>query len=182
MLYSYAIMLIGDEEPAAADKALAEALEIYGPDSYDAGHCLGFLGTSAMKQEHYAPAADFFARAAATFRLRGDDDQERWRALANLGWAHARLGRAAQARRELETAVARLERLAGSESYVLLVPFQELGEAQTDAGDAPAAVSTLRRERALADKLFGRGRRQGAAAAVLPARTLAARGGRRGRQ
>ncbi|HEV3456026.1 MAG TPA: serine/threonine-protein kinase [Thermoanaerobaculia bacterium] len=182
MLYSYAIMLIGDEQPAAADRALAEALRIYGPDSYDAGHCLRFLGISAMKQEHYAPAADFFARAAATFRLRGDDDEERWRALANLGWAHARLGRAAQARRELEIAVATLQGLAGSESYVLLVPFEELAEAQTDAGDAPAAVSTLRRERALADKLFGRGSRQVAAADVFLSRSLVARAGDGDRQ
>ncbi|HYL06886.1 MAG TPA: serine/threonine-protein kinase [Thermoanaerobaculia bacterium] len=177
MLYSYAILLIGDEEPAAADKALAEALGIYGPESYDAGHCLRFLGTSAMKQERYAQAADFFTRAAATYRLRGDDNQERWRAFANLGWAHSRLGRPAQARREIEAAVAALERLAGSESYVLLAPFEQLGEAQAAAGDAPAAVATLRRERALAEKLFDRGSRQVAAADVFLARALVARGG-----
>ena len=177
MLYSYAILLIGDDAPAAADRALAEALGIYGPDSYDAGHCLRFLGTSAMKQERYAQAADYFSRAAATFRLRGDDDQERWRALANLGWAHSRLGRVPAARGELETAVARLQRLAGSESYVLLAPFEELGEAQAAAGDATAAVATLQRERALAEKLFGRGSRQVAAADVFLARALVARGG-----
>jgi hypothetical protein len=176
-LFSYAILLMGDEQTAAADKALAEALAIYGPGSYDSANCLRYLGTSAMKQEHYAQAADFFARAAALFRMRADDDQERWRSLANLGWAHLRLGRAVQARRELETAVATIGRLAGSDSYVLIVPLDELGEAQTAADAAPAAVSTFERVRALEEKLFGRANnRELAVSNVLFARALLARG------
>jgi tRNA A-37 threonylcarbamoyl transferase component Bud32 len=176
-LYSYAILLMGEEQTAAADKALAEALAIYGPGDFDSGYCLRYLGVSAAKQERYADAADLFARAAATFRLRGDGNQERWRALANLGWAHLRLGRPAEARGELETAVTTLAKVVGSENYVLIIPLEELGEAQTAAGDAPAAVSTLRRVRALAEKVFGRrSNREVAVSDVLLARALLARG------
>jgi tRNA A-37 threonylcarbamoyl transferase component Bud32 len=155
-LFSYGLLMIGQQEHAGADAALREALGIFGPDRYEAAHCLRYLGLSAMDQERYQEAAGLFIRAADTFeRTMGADDIERWRAMANLGWAHLKLGQAPLARRELAAAVARIERIAGPESYEIRLPLKELGEALMKDGAAAEAVATLDRVRRLEEKLFG---------------------------
>jgi eukaryotic-like serine/threonine-protein kinase len=154
-LFSYGILLMADEDFAAAEAAFSEALSIYGPDRHETGHCLRYLGLTAMRQERYARAADLFARAAEIYqRTRGDRELDHQRALANLGWAHVRLGRVVEGRGELGAAVAALERLGGPETYEIRMPLEQLGEALTATGDADAAVATLRRARALGEKLY----------------------------
>ena len=177
-LFSYGILLSREEEYAAADKAFNDALAIFGPDRFDAGHCLRYLGLSAMGQERYREAAALLARAAETYRrTMGEDDAQRWRAVADLGWAHLRLGRLAEARAELGTALAGIERIGGANDYELIQPLEELGELQTTAGEAGAAVATLRRARALDEKLFGSVERLSIARTdLLLARALLARG------
>jgi len=155
-LFSYGNLLYREDDYAGAHQALSEALAIFGPDRFEAAHCLRYLGRSAMAQDRYAEAADLFARAAETYRRTlGEDDVQRWRAIADLGWAHQRLGRMAAARGELTTAVARLEKTAGPDSYELRQPLEELGELLTASGEAGAALVPLRRARALGEKLFG---------------------------
>jgi tetratricopeptide (TPR) repeat protein len=177
-LFSYAILLGHEQEQAAADKALLEALAIYGPGRYESAHCLRYLGVSAMRQERYADAADLFARSAETYlRTVGENDLDRWRALANLGWAHLRSGQVSAGRGELAAAVTRIERLAGADGYELRQPLEQLGEALTAAGEAQAAVVTLRRVRALEDKLYGTAEHHEVAGSdLLLARALLARG------
>ncbi len=75
--------------------------------------------------------------------------------MANLGWAHLKLKQVPLARRELAAAVARIERLAGPESYALRLPLKELGEALMKSGAATEAIATLERVRRLEEKLFG---------------------------
>ncbi|HVT60442.1 MAG TPA: serine/threonine-protein kinase [Thermoanaerobaculia bacterium] len=176
-LFSYAVLLIKEQEYPAADAALSEALSIFGPDRFDAAHCLRYLGVSAMRRERYAEAAGFFTRAAETYRRTlGEDDVQRWRALANLGFTHFRLGRVQQARRELAAAVAKIERLAGAESYEIEQPLNMLGEVLAAAGAADEAVTTLRRVRALEEKLFKTvEHREVAGSDLLLARALLAR-------
>ncbi|MFL6195283.1 MAG: tetratricopeptide repeat protein, partial [Thermoanaerobaculia bacterium] len=155
-LFSYGVLLLSQPDPASADAPLREALGIYGPDRFEAAHCLRYLGFSAMNQERYQKAADLFTRAADTYeRTLSADDVERWRALANLGWAHLKMGQVPLARRELAQAVARIESLAGPESYELRLPLKELGEALTKAGAGDEAIATLERVRRLEEKLFG---------------------------
>jgi tRNA A-37 threonylcarbamoyl transferase component Bud32 len=154
-LFSYGVLLLGQQQLPEADAALQEALGIFGPDRYDAGHCLRYLGLSAIDQHRYQDAADLFARAAETFRRTlGADDFERWRTLANLGLAHLRLEQVARARQELSTAVAQIERLTGPESYELRLPLKELGEALTKAGATSEAIAVYQRVRHVEEKLF----------------------------
>jgi hypothetical protein len=90
-----------------------------------------------MRQERYAEAAELFARSAETYRRTvGENDLDRWRALANPGWAHLRSGQVSAGRGELAAAVTRIERLAGADSYELRQPLEQLGEALTAAGEA----------------------------------------------
>ncbi|HEY0557238.1 MAG TPA: hypothetical protein VGG20_23485, partial [Thermoanaerobaculia bacterium] len=102
-------------------------------------------------------AAGLFSRAADTFARTalGPNSSERWRAIANLGWAHLKLKQVPQARRELTEAVAKIEQLAGPESYELRLPLKELGETLTAAGATAEAVATLERVHRLEGKLFG---------------------------
>jgi eukaryotic-like serine/threonine-protein kinase len=176
-LFSYAILLIHDEELAAADRALLEAAAIYGPDRPQTAHCLRYLGISAMRQERYDAAADLFARAIEVYRRTTPDrDSQRWRALANLGWVHWRTGRLEQGRDELQTAVGAIENLAGTGDYQLRLPLEQLGEVLTAAGDAGQAVATLRRARTLLDRLYGtREHHEVAGNDLLLARALLAR-------
>jgi tetratricopeptide (TPR) repeat protein/tRNA A-37 threonylcarbamoyl transferase component Bud32 len=179
ILFSYGNLLRREEDYAAAERALSEALAIFGPDRFDAGHCLRYLGLVAMGQERHQEAAALFARAAETYRRTlGEDDVQRWRAVADLGCAHLQLGRITEARRELAAAVAGIERSAGANAYELLLPLTEMGELQTSAGQAGAAVGTLRRARALDEKLYGNVERASVARTdLLLARALLARGG-----
>jgi tetratricopeptide (TPR) repeat protein/tRNA A-37 threonylcarbamoyl transferase component Bud32 len=155
-LFSYSILLIGEQDFEGADKALTEALAIYGPARPETAHCLRYLGISAMGQERYAAAADYFTRAAELFRrLEGEDDVERWRALANLGGAEERGGRIGEGRVRLARAVAQLERLLGRDRYELRLPLEMYGEALTAAGETNHAVEVLQRVKALELKLFG---------------------------
>ena len=128
-LFSYGLLLIGQQEHAAADAALSEALAIFGPSRFESAHCLRYLGLSAMDQERYQDAAGLFVRAAEAYgRTWGMNDSQRWRTIANLGWAHLKLGQEKLARRELTEAVAQIERLSGPESYELRLPLKELGQ------------------------------------------------------
>ena len=155
-LFSYGLLLIGQQELAAADAALGEALEIFGPDRFEGAHCLRYLGLSAMDQERYQDAAALFTRAAEAYsRIWGPNDSQRWRTIANLGWAHLKLGQKQQARQELTEAVAQIERLSGPESYELRLPLKELGQTLMEIGEASGAVATLERVRRLEEKLFG---------------------------
>ena len=155
-LFSYGLLLIGQQELAAADAALGEALEIFGPDRFEGAHCLRYLGLSAMDQERYQDAAALFTRAAEAYgRIWGPNDSQRWRTIANLGWAHLKLGQEQLARRELTEAVAQIERLSGPESYELRLPLKELGQTLMELGDTSGAVTTLERVRRLEEKLFG---------------------------
>ena len=155
-LFSYALLLMGKQELAAADAALRESLSIYGPDRFESAHCLRYLGLSAVDQERYKEAVDLFTRAAEVYeRTLGPDDLQRWRTIANLGWAHLKLGQVSQARLELSSAVSRIESLAGPESYELRLPLKELGETLRKAGANDEAVTTLERVRRLEEKLFG---------------------------
>jgi eukaryotic-like serine/threonine-protein kinase len=183
-LFSYGLLMIGQQEHAGADAALNEALSIFGPTRYDAAHCLRYLGLSAMDQERYQEAAGLFTRAADLYaRNRGENDAERWRAMANLGWAHLKLKQVPLARRELAAAVARIERLAGPESYALRLPLKELGEALVKSGAATEAVATLERVRRLEEKLFGTIRhREVAGSDLLLAQARLARGAAGDRQ
>jgi serine/threonine-protein kinase len=157
-LFSYGILLMASEDFAAAEGAFSEALSIYGPERNETAHCLRYLGLTAMREERYARAADLFARAAEIYqRLRGDQEPDHQRALANLGWAHVRLGRVVEGLGELSAAVAALERQGGPETYEIRLPLEQLGEALMAAGKVDAAVATLRRARALGEKLFGTG-------------------------
>ncbi|HEV7507330.1 MAG TPA: serine/threonine-protein kinase [Thermoanaerobaculia bacterium] len=155
-LFSYGLLLVGRQEHSAADAALREALSIFGPDRYEAAHCLRYLGVSAIDQERYQDAAELFTRAAEAYeRTLGANDAERWRAIANLGWAHMKLNQLALARRELTEAVTQIERLAGPESYELRLPLKKLGETLTQAGATTEAIATLERVQRLEEKLFG---------------------------
>lgn len=155
-LFSYGLLLVGRQELPAAEAALREALSIYGPDRYEAAHCLRYLGVSAIVQQHYEDAATLFTRAAETYvRTLGPNDAERWRAVANLGWAHMELNRLALARRELTEAVAEIERLAGPESYEIRLPLKKLGETLTKQGATAEAIAVLERVKRLEEKLFG---------------------------
>ena len=176
-LFSYGILLIGDQDYAGADRTLSEALAIYGPARTETGHCQRYLGISAMGQERYAEAADHFRRAADLFRrIDGDDDVERWRSLANLGWAEERSGRIGEGRAQLAEAVAQIERLLGRERYELRLPLEMYGEALTAAGEANQAVAVLQRLQALELKLFGtREHREVAESELVLARALLAR-------
>ena len=175
-LFSYGILLGHEDEHVAADKSFSEALAIFGPDHFEAGHCLRYLGLSAMRQERYRDAAALLARAAETYRRTlGENDVQRWRAVADLGWAHLRLGRLTEARGELATALAGIERVAGANVYELIQPLQEMGELETSAGEAAAAVITLQRVRALDEKLFHAERPSMARTDLLLARALLAR-------
>jgi tetratricopeptide (TPR) repeat protein len=154
-LFSYALLLMGRQELKAADAALREALGIFGPDRPDSAYCLRYLGLSAMDQERFQDAAGLFNRAAGTFaRTLGKDDVERWRVIANLGWAHLKLKQVPLARQELSEAVASIERLAGPESYELRLPLKELGQTLTEAGADNEAIAALERVRRLEEKLF----------------------------
>jgi eukaryotic-like serine/threonine-protein kinase len=176
-LFSYGLLLLGQRQPAA-DGPLREALGIYGPDRYEGAHCLRYLGLSAMNQRRYQKAAGLFARAAAIYKnTLGLDDAQHWRALANLGWAHQKLGRIGWARRELATAVTRIEQLTGPESYELRLPLKQLGETLSKAGAHDEAVATLERVRRMEEKLFGTIRhREVAGSDLLLARARIARG------
>ncbi|QQR75915.1 MAG: serine/threonine protein kinase [Holophagales bacterium] len=178
-LFSYGVLLLGGQEHAAAEAALREALDIFGPDRFDSAHCLRYLGLSAAGQERYAEAADLYARAAEIYsRTLGPGNVQQQRALANLGWAHARMGKVGEGLAELAGAVAAIERAAGGESYEVRLPLKQLGEVQTTAGRAAAAVATLERVRALEVKLFGtRDHREVAGSELLLARALLARAG-----
>jgi serine/threonine-protein kinase len=176
-LFSYGVLLLGQRQPAA-DGPLREALDIYGPDRFEGAHCLRYLGLSAMNQGRYQEAAGLFTRAAATYAsTMGLDDTQHWRAIANLGWAHLKLGRIGLARQELATAVTRIEQLTGPESYELRLPLKQLGETLTQAGDHDQAVATFERVRRMDVKLFGTARHHEVAGAdLLLARALIARG------
>jgi tetratricopeptide (TPR) repeat protein/tRNA A-37 threonylcarbamoyl transferase component Bud32 len=156
-LFSYGLLLIGRQELKGADAALTEALGIWGPNRFESAHCLRYLGLSAMDQERYQEAAGLFSRAADTYARTalGPDSAERWRAIANLGWAHLKLKQVPQARRELTEAVAKIEQLAGPESYELRLPLKELGETLTASGATTEAIATLERVHNLEGKLFG---------------------------
>ncbi len=177
-LFSYAVLLIEEEEYAGADKALTQALGIFGPDRRDAGHCLRYLGISALGQERFADAAAYFNRAIASYRRNlGENNPEMWRASANLGWAHYKMGRTAQGRQELATAVARIEALSGPDVYSLRLPLQQYGEVLAATGDAAHAVEVLQRDRQLDLKLFGTQEHHEVAEVDLElARALLARG------
>ncbi len=111
LCFSYGLLLVGQQEHVAADATLSESLKLFGPDRFEAAHCLRYLGLSAMDQERYQDAAALFNRAADTYeRTLGINDAERWRAIANLGWAHLKLEQVALARQELTVAVAQIER------------------------------------------------------------------------
>ncbi|HEY2291721.1 MAG TPA: serine/threonine-protein kinase [Thermoanaerobaculia bacterium] len=183
-LFSYGVLLQYQQEHQAADAAFNEALDIFGPDRFEAGHCLRYLGLSAMDEERYQDAAELFTRAAETYRrIWGKDDLQRWRAIANLGWAHLKLKQVPLARRELSEAVASVERLAGPESYELRMPLKELGQTLTEAGANDEAVATLQRERRLEEKLFGTIRhREVGGSDLLLAQALIARDGPADRQ
>ena len=178
MLFTYALTLTTQQEYARADQTFAEALGIFGPDRFEAAHCLRYLGRSAIKQERYREAASLLARAVETYRrtLPGDQVQQ-WRAVADLGRAHLRLGRISEARAEVTEAVSRIERAAGAGAYEVLEPLRTMGEIETAAGQATAAVATLRRTKALYQKLFaGTGEHPEIAATdLLLARALLAR-------
>ncbi|HEX6899755.1 MAG TPA: serine/threonine-protein kinase [Thermoanaerobaculia bacterium] len=176
-LFSYGLLLLGQQRPAA-DGPLREALGFYGTDRYEGAHCLRYLGLSAMNRQSYQEAAGLFARAAAIYeRTLGLDDAQHWRALANLGWAHQKLGRIGLARRELATAVTHIEGLTGPESYELRLPLKQLGETLSKAGAHDEAIATLERVRRLEEKLFGTIRhREVAGSDLLLARARIARG------
>ena len=177
-LFSFGILELGTQRYAEAEAAFAEALAIFGPERFEAAHCLRYRGLVAAGRERYADAAELFAAAAETYsRTVGEDDLQRHRALANVGWAHLRLGRTGEALAQLAAAVAAIERLGGPRSYELRLPLKQLGEAQTAAGEARAAVETLLRVRALEEELFGtRDHREVAGGDLLLARALLARG------
>ena len=177
-LFSYGLLLVGRQELKAAEAALQEALGIYGTDRYEGGYCLRYLGLSAMDQERFADAATLFTRAADTLgRTLGPDDFERWRTVANLGWAHLKLKQIPLARQELSQAVASIERLSGPDSYALRLPLKELGETLTEAGATHEAVATLERLHKLEGKLFGTFQHADVAGSeLLLAQALLARG------
>jgi eukaryotic-like serine/threonine-protein kinase len=155
-LFSYGVLLKDRQELQAADAAFREALDIFGLDRFEAAHCLRYLGLSAMSQERYRDAAELFTRAAETYgHTLGPDDLQRWRAIADLGWAHLKLQQIPLARQELTRAVARIEQITGPQGYELRMPLRELGETLTQAGATAEAIAMLTRERQLAEKLFG---------------------------
>jgi serine/threonine-protein kinase len=155
-LFSYGILLIGEERFADADKALTESLAILGPDRFESASDLRYLGLSAMGEERYAAAADYFSRSVETYRrIVGPNDAQLWRATANLGYAHFRQGHVAQARGELEAALAHLEALTGPNDYELCRPLEYLGEVLTASGASDEAVRVERRVRDLQPKLLG---------------------------
>ncbi|HVR95572.1 MAG TPA: serine/threonine-protein kinase [Thermoanaerobaculia bacterium] len=175
-LFRYGVLLLG-KQPQAADGPLREALSIYGPDRFEGAHCLRYLGFSAMYQERYEEAAGLFARAADVYaKTLGLEDTQHWRALANLGWAHLKLGRIGLARRELATAVTHIERLTGPESYDLRLPLKQLGETLTQDGAYEEAISAFERVRRMEVKLFPAKHLDVARTHLLLARARIARG------
>jgi serine/threonine protein kinase/Tfp pilus assembly protein PilF len=154
-LFSYAILLIEQQQHAAANAALTEAIGIYGLEREETGHCLRYLGISAMQQEHYAEAARLFARAAEIYKTTiGVDSVQRYRALANLGWADFHLGRLPEAKSELSSAMANIQRLSGPDAYEIRLPLKQLGEVLAASGSLNEGIALLRRARALEEKLF----------------------------
>src|SRR5262249_52619637 len=101
MLFSYGLMLTTEEEYARGDEAFAEAMAIFGPDNFQAAHCLRYLGRSALAQEHYREAASYLARAVETYRRTMKEDKvQQWRAISDLSRAHLHLGRIGEAQAE----------------------------------------------------------------------------------
>ena len=183
-LFSYGLLLIGQQELRAADAALSEALGIFGPNRFEAAHCLRYLGISATDQERFQDAAGLLSRAADTYaRTLGPNDVERWRTIANLGWAHLKLRQVPLARQELTAAVAQIEKLAGPESYEVRLPLQQLGETLSKAGASSEAVATLQRVHRLEGKLFATFQHKEVGGTdLLLAQALLARGAKGDRQ
>jgi tetratricopeptide (TPR) repeat protein/tRNA A-37 threonylcarbamoyl transferase component Bud32 len=176
-LFSYGVLLINQGDFEAGDRAFTEALSIYGRERFEGGHCVRYLGVSAMRQGRYEEAAQYFTHAAEIYsRALGPDNVQRWRALANLGFAHFHLGKVQQAQSELREAVDKIDHLAGGESYEVRAPLKMLGEVETADGETDRALKTLDRARALEIRLFKtRDNHDVAATNLLIARALLAR-------
>ncbi len=154
-LFSYGILLTTAGRHGEAEAAFREALTIDGPAMVHA-HCRRYLGNSLAEQGRFDEAIDSLQAAVMDYRrIGGPDSVEGWRAAANLGYTHLRRGDPELAERELRAAVARLDELAGSESYQVRLPLRQLGETLRARGKLVESIAVLRRTRALEVKLFG---------------------------
>jgi serine/threonine-protein kinase len=151
--FSYALLLLSQGDYDGGDRQLEETMAIAGPAHFLYSHSLRTLGEVATRRGRYKEAIDFLTRAIDSYvRTLGEDNHQRWRARADLGWALYKAGQIGRGVEELAAAAAAIERQTGPESYDLLRPLEYLGEAQL-ADQPDQAVVTLRRVRALNQKL-----------------------------
>jgi len=156
-LVKRALLDLNSGQPAQADRALGEALEIFTAlGHYEAATCERMLGHSLLAQGRPAEAAVRFARAYEQFRARlGEDHVYTLAALGNLGTARVQQGDLEGARAALEPAIAGLERVRGEASDDLRQPLLSLGEVERRAGRPEAALVHHRRALAIAEAGVG---------------------------
>jgi hypothetical protein len=156
-LVKRSLLDLNSGQPAQADRALGEALEIFTAlGHYEAATCERMLGHSLLAQGRPAEAAARFARAHEQFRARlGDDHVYTLAALGNLGTARVQQGDLEGARAALEPAIAGLERVRGEASDDLRQPLLSLGEVERRAGRPEAALVHHRRALAIAEAGVG---------------------------
>lgn len=156
-LVKRSLLYLNGAQPAAADRALEEALAIFGAlGHYEAATCERMLGHSLLAQGRPAEAAERFARAHEQFRARlGEDHVYTLAALGNLGTARVQQGDLASARAALEPALAGLVRVRGEHADDLRQPLLSLGEVERREGRPEAALLHHRRALAIAEAGFG---------------------------
>jgi len=156
-LVKRSLLDLNSGRPAEADRALAEALEIFTAlGHYEAATCERMLGHSLLAQGRPAEAAARFSRAYEQFRARlGEDHVYTLAALGNLGTARVQTGDLAGARAALEPAISGLERVRGEGSDDLRQPLLSLGEVERRLGRPEAALVHHRRALAIAEAGVG---------------------------
>lgn len=156
-LVKHALVWINDARPDEAERALAEALEIFSAlDHFEAASCERLLGHTLLSRGRTAEAAARFASAYEKFRARlGEEHAYTLTALGNLGTARVRLGEHESAVGVLERAIAGIERLEGVESDDLRQPLLSIGEAERARGNLEAALAHHRRALAIAEARVG---------------------------
>lgn len=156
-LVKRSLVYLNEQRPADADRALAEALEIFSAvGHFEAATCERMLGHSQLVQGRPAEAAARFARAHEQFRVRlGEEHVYTLAALGNLGTARVAGGDAEGALAPLTRAIAGLERVQGPEADDLRQPLLSLGEAERRRGRPEAALVHHRRALAIAEARLG---------------------------
>ncbi len=154
-LFSRAILYTHQNRSADAEADLRRSLRIFPVGSYKAAQSQRYLGIDLTYQGRYAEAREALESSVAIFRKSGPDEQQQYRALADLATSMLRSGHAREAEPMLREAIQNLERLVGADGYEVRNPLKRLGEDLIALGRNDEAVTVLERVRALEIKLFG---------------------------